>query len=100
MALEELPSAIWMPTACFAKLPSCYNGSPLEMVEQMAKEMGPQLGVHDTIDLLIEYLSDQRDIRVHLPSEEGGDVLPEEVRAGLFVAILLDAGVAQPMPGA
>lgn len=99
--LAGLPTAIWMPTACFSQLPCCYQGSPLEMVEQMAQEMGPKLGVHDAIDLLIEFLAERRDVKIVLPAEDGaGGVLPEGVRAGIFVAILLDSGVAEPMASA
>lgn len=100
--LGELPTAIWMPTACFRSLPCCYNGTPLQMVEQMAAEMGPKLSVHDTIDLLIEFLSSQRDVNIHLPAEEPEEeeLMPEYMRATFFIAILLDAGVAEPMPAA
>lgn len=99
--LAALPTAIWMPMPTFSQLPCCYQGTPLDMVGQMAEEMGPKLGVHEAIDLLIEFLADRRGLKISLPAEDNeGSVLPEEIRAGIFVAILLDSGIAEPMASA
>ena len=56
---STIPNAIWMPTF---RNPSCYQGTPIEMVEQMADEMKPGLGVDDTIDLIARILADERGV--------------------------------------
>jgi hypothetical protein len=89
-----LPSSIWM-TAPLGQMPSCYHGTPLEMVEQMANEVKPGLGVHDTIDLILRCMADERGIRVRLPK-----VASEELRAEAFVKGLLELGVALSTPSA
>lgn len=89
---QSLPSAIWMPTYANSRLPNCYQGTPLEMVGEMAGEMGPQLGVHDSIDLATRFLHDQRGISIKLPAEA-----PEEKRAQIFIHALLTTKVAVPM---
>lgn len=88
-----LPNSIWMP-AGFG-LPSCYHGTPLEMVSQMADEMKPGLGIDDTIDLIARYLADDRGVKVKTPV-----IAPEDVRAEAFVRGLLDTGVAEGIPEA
>ncbi len=90
----KLPNAIWM-SARQGMMPSCYQGTPLEMVEQMADEMRPGYGIDDTIDLIARFLADERGIRVRTP-----DIAPEDVRAEAFVQGLLDTGVAEKVPGA
>jgi hypothetical protein len=77
------------------QLPSCYQGTPLEIVEKMASDMKPGMGAHDSIDLLLRFLDDERDIRIKLPGE-----LPEAARSELFVSALLVSGVAREMPQA
>lgn len=89
----RLPSAIWMPVS--QGTPSCYHGTPLEMVTQMADEMRPGLGVDDTIDLIARFLADERGIKVRTPV-----VAPENIRAEAFVRGLLDTGVAEEIPEA
>ena len=83
-----------MPTPLRATIPDCYQGTPLEMVQQMATEMRPGLGVHDAIDTLIRALADERGIRIDLdvPAET-----PESTRATMFVYALLFMGVAETM---
>lgn len=90
---NKLPHSIWMPT--FRNLPSCYHGTPIEMVGQMAAEMKPGLGVDDTIDIIARLLADERGVKVKTP-----DVAPESVRAEAFVRGLLASGVAMEMPEA
>lgn len=91
-ASETLPSAIWMPTFAHSRLPNVYQGSPLEMVVAMADEMGEHLGVHDSLDLAIQFLKEQRGIKITISSEA-----PEDKRAKMFIHALLISGVAQPM---
>lgn len=90
----RFPNAIWMPTPASPTLPSCYQGSPLEMVKAMADEMKPGLSPHEAIDHLLSTLADSRRVRIRLP--EGSD----EFRAQSFVAALLVSGIARPMASA
>jgi len=76
------------------ELPSCYQGSPLEMVEAMAKEMHPGLSPEEAIDRLLRTLLESRRIQIQLP--EG----TAEQRAAFFVAALLVCGIARPMASA
>jgi hypothetical protein len=78
-----------------AKLPACYQGTPLEMVKEMADEMKPGIGAHDAMDTLLRELDDQRNITIKLPAE-----IPEKPRSELFVSALLAIGVAREMPKA
>lgn len=91
-ALEALPSAIWAP-GCAS--PSVYSGAPIEMVRQMAAEMGPHVSPEEAIHTLLAALARHRRIVIGLPND-----LPEDVLAGLFVFALLDQGVCRPMPDA
>lgn len=91
-ASATLPRAIWMPGT--TDLPSCYQGSPVEMVEAMAQEMKPGLGGHDAIDRLLHTLGESRRVKIRLP--EG----PLDRRAASFVVALLVSGIARPMPSA
>ena len=77
------------------RVPSCYHGTPVEMVGQMAEEMKPGLGIDDTIDLIARFLADERGIQVetHLTA-------PEHIRAEEFVRGLLATGVAEEIPEA
>lgn len=88
-----LPRAIWMPLG--QRIPSCYQGSPKEIVQQMGFEMKPGLGVDDTIDLIARVLADERGVRLRTPH-----LAPEDIRAEAFVRGLLDSGVAVEMPKA
>ncbi len=93
---DRLPRAIWMP-AHQRDLPSCYQGTPLQMVQEMARYMKPGLGIHDAIDLLIRSLADERDVRIELVNQ--GEVT-KEAQASMFIFALLYSGVAKEMPGA
>lgn len=90
---EALPSAIWMP-ALQGQLPNCYQGSPIEMVQEMGLEMKPGLSVNETIDRLIPILADYRKVCIRLPDG------PDGWRASLFVRALLGTGIARPMASA
>ena len=95
--IENLPEAIWMPSPWDPGLPCCYQGTPLEMVRQMADEMRPGMGVNDTIDLLLRTLVDERQLRIELNLPNGTD---ERTRSSMFVCALLFSGVAEEMPQA
>lgn len=96
MSENDLPHAIWMPDLN-GLLPDCYQGSALEMAEEMARHMKPGLGVHDAIDLILRSLADEKDIHIDLSLPEG---TPESVRAAGFICALLLTGVARKMPQA
>ena len=89
-SLKDLPRAIWLPS--LRGNPVCYQGSPLEIVEEMACGMKLGLGVHDAIDLLLRSLADERGINIKLP-----DNISEAVRASGFVYALILSGVAREM---
>jgi hypothetical protein len=86
-ALKRLPGAIWMQGSR-----SIYRGSPVEMVRQMAAEMGADLSVHTTIDTLLTALYLKRGLLIAIPEDA-----PEDVVAALFVHALLDAKVSKPI---
>lgn len=90
--LNKLPQAIWCPGG---PEPSIYRGSPLEMVRQMAGEMGPDIGTHDAVHTLCQALAQYRKVFIGLPGN-----VPEEVLAGLFVFALLDLRISRPMAAA
>jgi hypothetical protein len=92
---KDLPKAIWMPVFESGQLPCCYQGSPLEMVQQMAKEMNPALSVHETIDYSVRFLADNRKIGIGIPKN-----LSEEVRSTCFIHALIALKVATVMPSA
>lgn len=91
------PPAIWMPTPLKAGIPDCYQGSALEMVQQMAESMKPGMGTHDAIDLLLRFLADERGLHIAF---DVPDDTPEDTRATMFVRTLLFIGVAEEMPQA
>lgn len=91
-SVSEIPHAIFMPSHNAARLPSCYQGEPLEIVQNMAQEMSPHFGVDDTIDTTLAMLREHG-----LPITGVPEQAPEEVRATMFVVALLMWGVAHPM---
>jgi hypothetical protein len=93
----NIPKAIWMPSPFRGGVPDCYQGTPLEMVEQMAQQMSPNLDVPGAIDVLIEALAEDRNLQIELRAPQG---TPEDVRAGMFVLALVLSGVAEEMPAA
>lgn len=91
--LTSLPTAIWLPAR---SLPRCYQGTPFQMVSEMADEINPGLGVPEAIELLLLELESNKRVFIRLPDDEVSD----EMRAAFFVAALLITGVAKPMPSA
>lgn len=90
--LSKLPSAIWCPGG---PLPAIYRGSPLEMVRQMAEEMGTGIKTFDAVRTLCNALAEHRKVYIGLPGNVSEDIL-----AGLFVFALLDLRISRPMPSA
>lgn len=88
--LDSIPRTITFRTGLDG-LPHCYHGTPLEMVEQMAKEMNRSLGVHEAIDLLLQLLEEAYELQLEIP---GADI-PESERAAIFIAALIHCHVAQ-----
>jgi len=92
---NDLPKAIWMPA--FSGLPSCYQGTPLQMVEEMARYMKPGLGIHDAIDILVRSLAEEKGVHIDMCFP---DHTAEPVQAAMFVCALLFTRVAHEMPQA
>lgn len=90
-----LPSAIWMDGG-EGFLPDCYHGTPLEMVREMGAEMAHDIGVHEVIDFLLLVFEDTGQGHIRIPDENES----EEVRSQCFIAALLGARIAKPMPQA
>lgn len=88
-ALQSLPGAIWCPGGVS---PSIYRGAPVEMVRQMAAEMGPQVTLEQAIEVVLHNLAAHKRIFIGLPSG-----VSEEIRAGIFIYALLDIGISRPM---
>jgi hypothetical protein len=88
-ALRKLPSAIWMkgPKAAV----SVYHGKPIDMVRQMAEEMGLP-SVKDAVGTLLTALYRNRGVLIAIPEDA-----PEEDLSALFVYSLLDTGLSQPV---
>jgi len=89
--LMALPLAIWMP----GEPPSVYHGSPEEMVASMAREMGEDMTVRETVDRLCAALAAYRHVVIGLPEDVEDDTL-----ARLFVFALLDMKLARPLAAA
>lgn len=87
-ALVNLPRTIWMAGQSDI---SVYRGSPLEMVHQMAAEMG-SASVHETVGVLLTSLYRNRGVLIAIPEDA-----PDEVLSALFVFALLNTGVGHPM---
>jgi hypothetical protein len=88
----DIPPAIWSPGK---PIPYVYRGQPIEMVEQMAREMGPGVTVDQAMDTLLHALA--KSGRMHLRIM--GDP-PPPIRAGIFVYSLLQQGICRPMASA
>jgi hypothetical protein len=91
---EAIPEAIWSHGQ---PVPYVYRGTPTEMVQQMAREMGPGVTVTQAVDTLLKALG--RDGRLKLKLKIKGDP-PDDIRAGIFVYVLLKNGIAHPLPQA
>jgi hypothetical protein len=87
--LKEIPDAIWTSGR---PLPYIYRGSPLEMVQQMASEMGPRVTVAQAMELLLKELLRHRRVQIQFHGNP-----PEVIKAGIFVHTLLANGVCRPM---
>ena len=90
--IDMLPASIWIPGDTE---PSIYRGTPTEIVNAMAVEMGGGFSLRDTVARLCSALAQNRRIGIHIPLD-----LPDEQLAGLFVYALLDTKLARPMASA
>ncbi len=88
----DIPSAIWSPGR---PLPYVYRGTPVEMVKQMASEMGDGVTANQAMDALLEGLARSGRLRLRIVGDP-----PENIRAGIFVYSLLQHGICHPMPAA
>ena len=88
----QIPNAVWAPGH---PIPYVYRGTPVEMVGQMAEEMGGGVTVGQAMDALIESLARNGRLRLRIVGDP-----PENVRAGIFVYSLLQHGICHPMPKA
>lgn len=93
--LLALPQSIWMPTGNPGETPSVYHGSPEEMVEEMAREMGDGVTVREAVERLCGALAAYRRVVIGLPED-----VPDDTLARLFVFALLDTKLAKPMAAA
>lgn len=93
-SLDHLPESIWIPK--FAMSQACYHGSPLEMLQDLAREMGPTVGVEDAIRCLLDELGKQG-MEIHIPSATEA---PRPTRAALLILVLLLTGYAREVPQA
>lgn len=85
----EIPPVIWCPVGDYL-----YSGSPLEMVQQMADEMGDNIQPGQAIYILVTALAYHRQIYIGLPEADDNDL------AGMFITALLDQGVSRPLVAA
>ncbi len=88
-ALKRLPGAISMALGNHL---SVYHGRPIDMVRQMASEMGEGMSVHAAVGTLLTALYRNRGILIAIPEDA-----PEEIVAALFVHALIDSGVSRPV---
>ncbi len=88
----QIPDAIWSPGS---PLPYVYRGKPIEMVEQMAKEMGVGVTANQAMDTLLEALRRNGKLSLNIRGNP-----PEPIRAGIFVYSLLQRGICRPMASA
>ncbi len=89
---EQIPEAIWSPGK---PVPYVYRGTPIEMVEQMAHEMGPDVSVSEAMDTLLHALATTGRMKLRIVGDP-----PENIRAGIFVFSLLQQGIFAPMASA
>jgi hypothetical protein len=85
----KIPEAIWSPGQ---PVPYVYRGKPIEMVEQMAQEMGPGVTATQAIDTLLRALARDGRLRLRIMGDP-----PPSIRAGIFVYSLLQHGICRPM---
>lgn len=89
--LRALPQSIWLP----GEPPSVYRGSPEEMVNAMAREMGEDVTIREAVNRLCAALAAYRRVVIGLPED-----VPDDTLARLFVFALLDMGMAKPLAAA
>jgi len=87
-----IPQALWFKG--LQTEPVVYQGTPVEMVCTMAKEMGPCITPHDCIDFLCRHLARTRRLYIRVPDA------PIEIRANIFIRSLLATNVALPLASA
>lgn len=85
----EIPPAIW---ASGPEGPLVYRGKPIEMVREMASELGPEVTPTQAINLLTVQLASQGRIRLTVTGDP-----PEDILAGIFVYALLQSGILRPV---
>lgn len=93
-SLDNLPQSIWIPK--FSTNSECYHGSPVEMLQELARGMGPTVGIDDAITHLVHDMSEQG-IRIPLPT---ANEAPRTKRAALLILVLLLTGYAREVPQA
>lgn len=93
-SLDNLPQTIWIPK--YSTASECYHGSPVEILEEVAHQLGPALGVDDAITHLVHDMV-ERGIAVPMPSASQA---PLDVRAALLILVLLLTGYAREVPQA
>jgi hypothetical protein len=95
-SLDNLPQSIWIPK--FATSQACYHGSPVEILQDLAREMGPAVGLDDAIRHLVDDMDEQGiQVRIRIPSATEA---PRQTRAALLVLVLLLTGYAREVPQA
>lgn len=87
--LEDLPLAVWTYSK---EGPLIYRGSPLEMVQQMAAEIGPEVTPGEAMETILNALAEHQHIRIRIVGDP-----PEDIRAGIFLFALITHGVCHPM---
>lgn len=93
-SLDNLPQSIWIPN--YATSRACYHGSPVEMLQDLAREMGPSVQVDDAIRHLVDDMGEQG-LRIRIPSAAEA---PRKTRAALLILVLLLTGYAREVPQA
>lgn len=86
---DRIPPAIW---ASSPSGPLVYRGKPIEMVTQMASELGPSVTPTQAINFLTMRLASQGRVRLQVSGDP-----PEDILAGIFVFALLQHGILRPV---
>jgi hypothetical protein len=92
--IEALPKSIWFREFGSTD-PSCYAGSPEEILLSMAKDFGPKISLEDAITIIRQNLRETRGLHINLPSGA-----PRRIRAAFIIAALLASGCARETPQA
>lgn len=91
-SLDNLPQSIWIPK--FSTSSECYHGSPVEILQELARAMGPSVGIDDAITHLVHDM-DEKGIQIRLPTAAEA---PRTKRAALLILVLLLTGYAREVP--